>query len=425
VRRSVLSYSAPGQSVTRSVSHARVADGWVASAEAREDRVARLEGVLTANVSVHVAIELAERSATVVEGLAPAAGRPWQSGPVETAVAETTAPDGAAERMAAIDDPQGALQKTLADLATIAGTDDLYGPPGFEAWRRLAELARHFPEQVLPAMLDHLTSGELGTASQNWLLSALGKAGGAGSEAATAVLAAVIGAAGLPNDVRESALIAAFQLGSKVTPEIIEMATSILLADGSADSTLPGTAALLLGNFAGQPHLSTESRALVDAGLDLVRETTFARGQPDVFFHALRNSQRPDLLALCFDYVDHADVAVRHGAIEALGVLAHDPRTRGTLARAARRDGSPLVRGAALAAIAELPPARQSTNLLRNVAGSDSDTAVRIGAVDALASQAQRGSSEAYAALGELARSDGESGDRARSTLADLEAPEA
>jgi hypothetical protein len=273
-------------------------------------------------------------------------------------------------------------------------------------------------------MLDHLTSGELGTASQNWLLSALGQAGGAGSEASTAVLAAVIGAAGLPNDVRESALIAAFQLGSKVTPEIIEKATRILLADASADSTLPGTAALLLGNFAGQPHLSADSRALLDAGLDLARETAFARGQPDVFFHALRNSQRPDLLAQSFAYLDHADAAVRRGAVEALGALAEHPRTRGALARAAKRDESPLVRGAALASLTELPPTRQSADLLRGVAGSDADPSVRIGAVDALASQAQRGSSEAYQALVELAQNDGESGDRARSTLADFEESE-
>lgn len=392
----------------------------------REERRARLEGIVATRTSVYLTMELLERSGTVVDGLLPLAGQTWQAGPVESDSVgiEAVIPDRAAERMAEIDDPERALEDTLAELAAIATTDDLYGAAGFEAWERLAALARFFPSEVLP-LIDHLLrSGQLDTASQNWLLSALGKAGGAGSEAATALLAALLADVTLPDDLRVSALIAAHQLGAHVTPGVVQATIDVLVGDASSENALPTTAALLLGQLAGHERLPGGSATLIDAGLELVREQAFERGEPSVYFDALGNSGRPDLVAQSFAYLDHPDPAVRLAAAKSLGKLPDDLRTFAELAHVATRDESPSVRAAALEALVALPPTPESADLLRGVAGSDADVVVRDRAVTTLGSHALRGSGEAYDALVDLAGNPGEAGDLARSVLADLEESE-
>lgn len=422
LRRSITGYDDMAQEVEHSVARARVADGWIESAESRETRIAAVEGLFRARTSVGVDLKLVERTTVNPEAVATQRNRSWQTKPVSDPEPDQAFPESyEQDDRDRIEDPAAALEDAVAEIATITDTDALYGSAGFDAWQQLARLAREHPEEALPLMEDLVRSGELEASSQNWILSALGVAGGEGSAASTELLASLIVDAELPTDLRMSALIAAHQLDSNVTTEMIEIATDILLADGDPENPLPTTAAMLLGHFAAQTGLPRESRELLDAGLDLVRESSFGRDEPAVYFAALRNSGRPDLIEQSFEYIDHDDASVRSAAASSLGGLPSSTRARERLLDVASHDDSAEVRSAAVDALVEHEPSPEAAAALGDIAVADGDPEVRGRAVDTLHAQALRGSTAARIVLTELGTGESEAAESARSALSDLE----
>ena len=161
---------------------------------------------------------------------------------------------------------------------------------------------------------------------------------------------------------------------------------------------------------------------MIEAALDLVREESFARGESSLYFDALLNSKRPDLIEQAFEFLDDPSEVVRRDASRALGGLEGDPRARQAAERVATGDTSAMVRSAAIETLGTFPPAPETTRLLADLS-LGADPQVSSSAVAALGEYAAKGSPEAYLALTRIAAEPSSAGQKAAVLLAEIEAP--
>jgi hypothetical protein len=404
LRRTVVAYApSAGQQIERSAADAAFTAGWLAAADVREVRRASIADVLTAQTSVHLRLQRARRTTVPVDPAeVPPTGTRWRLRFPPAAAAEgPETPSTPKADEPSLGDPLERLDGLLAQLDDLVEGSRLDQYEAFEAWRDIADLVRRAPGAVLPELMAMIRDGRLDPAAVNWTVSAIGKAGDEGSAEAVAALAGLIADPAAADASRLAALLSAHQIGSRVPPELIEAVTDVLLTAGADEdgSTLVNAAGLLAGTLAGRDAQAAEDLSMTEAALDLVQKIVFARREPEVYFDALLNSGRSDLIERALGYTDHADETVRRAAIDALKGLPGDPRALETVVDLLADEPSPLVRGAAVESLAVLEPTPEGAPVLLELSLHDPDRGVRARAVGALGEHATRGLVEAHDAL--------------------------
>jgi hypothetical protein len=402
LHREILAYAPrSNQRVIASSASARFDDGWIGAADARETRRLTVGDVMSAETSFRLDVELEERALAAVDPeLVARASAHFSLDPAEGLKEASEQEEDAGAQQVSAEEARAAFGELRSRIESLAAEGQLGTYAGFEAWRDLADLIRRAAGEVVPEVLALMRAGEISVDAASWLASALGKAGADGSAAAVDALAGLIADATLAEDLRLVSLFAAHQVGANVSSQIVAATTDILLdARLGSGSPLPDAAMLLLGTLAGESGMPPAQLELLGAGLEAVREQAFARSEPQLYFEALVNSGRIDLIDLTYDYLDNPDERTRSAATEILGRLDGDPRAAEALARAIALDEVARVRAAAAEALGSLTPSPETARLLLAAATNDADAEVRSQAVSALGGHALQGSGEARAAL--------------------------
>jgi hypothetical protein len=381
--------------IGRSDGEATLAGGWIAAAAAHEERRGSIADALDVVASVRLRMTRLSDAVEAVDAAdVPPPDTQWDqaiAGRDETEPEEEAWPAGPARER---------LEARLAELRTLVGAEELDSAAAFESWREIASLVERSPQEVMPVVLERLRSGAIDAASAGWLLSAVGKAGSAGSRDAVDAIAGLLADPGVGEEVKLAALLAAHELGRHAGP-VVDATIGVLLgSDAFAEqSALAPAAALLLGEFAGSRSLSPDLRAAAAASLEPIRAWAFQRDQPEVYFEALGNSGDPRLIAAALDYLDHPAEAVRRSASEALRHLEHDPRAAAALVSKISGGDSSSVRLAAITSLANLAPTPAATAALAALALGGDEEPIRTNAVTALGRIASQGVEEARVAI--------------------------
>lgn len=406
--RTVLHYASLGEpeqpgpevQVTHSLSEASFADGWIARAQAQEAR----ESVFmdTLHIVSQVSLQMERTSITTV-AVDPTAARalagPWRF-PAATEADET--PD--AEERLSPEEAQRRATAVLAELDKLVRSGEFATQDALEAWLELARLVHAQPQAVLSKLSDQLRADDLDTVTAGLAITAIGKAGGHGTPEAVTLLSDLLGDPTTTADQKLAVVLATHQLGPYAGPIITDLQS---LLQQTEDGGLAPEAALALGTLAGDPGLAEAGQSALREALAGVYDLAYERGEPELFFGALANTEKPDLIAEALSYLDDVDIEVRLAALEALPAMGDDLRAAEVLITKAQMPIESVdVRRTAIEGLGQVPEQPATLAALQQLVTTEPDESLRLEAVHSLGRLAQQDGSAA-APLLEQARHDG------------------
>jgi HEAT repeat protein len=397
-RRVVLSYDELGDAqasksvrVVQSASMAHFRrNGWITRAQVQEERVAHFHGV---QLGSRLVLIMEHQGATTV-ALDPTALRAvrWEFPSAEGDVTGPTPENKPSDP----DEVRRRTTDTVANLDALIRAGQYDQQAAFKAWASLAELISQSPTLVLPQLEELLRSGTLDPTTERYAISAIGKAGGEGTAEAVATLHNFLTDPTTSAERRLSTIVSSHQLGSYAGP-IRDDLLNVLQqgAPGEAGDLSFSAAALARGTLIGTEGVE-EGRAT----LTTLKEQAFTRGQPSVYFEALANSGKPELIAEAFSYVDDPNAETRQGVLRALAKLEDDPRAVQTLVRKAQEGSEETgVRQVAIEELGEFRGSPEAVQTLMRIADGEADEAIRTGALLALGRLAHAGVKEVLPTL--------------------------
>jgi len=406
IRRSVVRYEGiDGSAIPSGSSRAVFSDGWIQSARARERRTIPLLDLRVAS-DVAIRAQLVARSTVGIEDLADVRSIAWQLDlPGEPGdQPEPPAPDAIA------------LEGLIDQLVSLAGAGELDREPAFRAWLDLTRAIVGQPS-LLPRVRELLLDAGVDRGVRRMIATALGSSAARGSTGGARVLADVVGDPQADPEIRAAALMGAHEIDALA--DLVAPSVAALAATGVGPlSDVEVAAGLLLGTLAGR-DLPPGQADLINDAMEAFRQRAFAAGEPETYFRALANSERPELVAEALEWVHDPDPRLRAAAAEAVGHLGHEAHE--VLIALAENDPATPVSVAAVRALGQQWPASpQVTSFLAHVATSSANVAILREAVSSLAGLALRGDRRASARLMSVAESTSAAATLARQYIGDL-----